>query len=234
MSIFSSLSNTILDFLYPPQCVICNAPGSYFCDACQSKIEFITSPFCSQCGYPLSSEQEPCHQCHHHPLSYLNSIRSVTLFESGTIRNVIHKFKYENLHILGNSLASLLTTCYTINQMKADIIVPVPLHKNRLKYRGYNQSTILAKAMASKLSLPVDEKTLVRHKQTQSQMSLDANDRLKNVADAFSCRSDTLTAKRILLIDDVCTTGATLDACAKSLKLSGASSIDALTLARAM
>jgi len=163
----------------------------------------------------------------------LSSIRSATFFESGALRNVIHKFKYENLHILGKSLASLLATCYTINQMKADIIVPVPLHKSRLKDRGYNQSAILARELARQLNLPVDEKTLIRHRKTQSQMSLNANDRQKNVAEAFSCRKNILTAKTVLLIDDVCTTGATLDACAAALKATGITTIDALTIARA-
>ena len=163
----------------------------------------------------------------------MRSIRSATFFESGALRNVIHKFKYENLHILGKSLASLLATCYTINQMKADIIVPVPLHKSRLKDRGYNQSAILARELARQLNLPVDEKTLIRHRKTQSQMSLNANDRQKNVAEAFSCRKNILTAKTVLLIDDVCTTGATLDACAAALKATGITTVDALTIARA-
>jgi ComF family protein len=174
-----------------------------------------------------------CHQCEHHPLSALNSIRSAAFFESGHLREVVHKFKYDNLFILGKSLASLLATCYTINQMKADIIVPVPLHKSRMKERGYNQSAVLAKELARLLHLPVDEKTLIRHRKTQSQMSLNAIDRQKNVANAFSCQRNSLTTKNVLLIDDVCTTGATLDACAATLKTHGAMTVNALTIARA-
>lgn len=233
MSTFSSISNAILDFIYPPYCVICKAPGTYFCDACQSKSDLITSPLCPRCGYPLPDANQPCHECQLHPLKSLDSIRSAAFFESGSLRDIIHKFKYNDLYILGKSLASMLATCYTINQMKADIIVPVPLHKSRLKERGYNQSAILAKELARRLQLPVEEKILVRFRKTQSQMSLNANDRQNNVANAFSCRNDLLTAKSVLLIDDVCTTGATLDACATALKASGAKAVHGLTVARA-
>jgi len=233
MSTFSSISNAILDFVYPPHCVICNTPGTYFCDACQSTSVLITSPFCPRCGYPLPDTNQPCHECRQHPLNALESIRSTAFFESGSLREVIHQFKYNNLYVLGKSLASMLATCYTINQMKADIIVPVPLHKSRLKDRGYNQSVILAKELARLLHLPVEDKTLIRFRKTQSQMSLNAKDRQKNVTNAFSCRTDLLTAKSVLLIDDVCTTGATLDACASALKAKGAITVNALTVARA-
>lgn len=233
MSTFSSISNAILDFIYPPHCVVCEAPGAYFCDACQSASVLITPPLCSRCGYPLPDASQTCLECQQHPLTSLDSIRSAAFFEFGSIRDVIHKFKYNDLYVLGKSLASMLATCYTINQMKADIIVPVPLHKSRLRERGYNQSAILAKALARLLHLPVEDKTLIRFRKTQSQMTLNAKDRQNNVTNAFSCRNDLLTTKSVLLIDDVCTTGATLDACATALKASGAKAVHGLTVARA-
>ncbi len=225
--------NAFVDFLYPPECVICHTPGIFLCADCLSQIEPIASPFCSTCGYPLPSLGADCSQCYRYPLRALDSIRSVALFEEGALREVIHCFKYQNMQILGKSLAPLLTTCYTINQMNAHIIVPVPLHTTRQKERGYNQSAILAKQLTEQLDVPTDATSLIRHRKTQAQMTLSAAQRQLNVAHAFMYRG-TLAGTTVLLIDDVCTTGATLDACAQALKQAGASTVSALTLARAV
>jgi ComF family protein len=114
-----------------------------------------------------------------------------------------------------------------------DVIVPVPLHADRLRERGYNQAALLAREMGGRLGIAVDEKALLRRRPTAPQAKLDAKQRKDNVRDAFHCSSDALADKRVLLIDDVCTTGATLDACAIALYESGARSVQALTLARA-
>ncbi len=233
MSSVVSAYNAFLDFLYPPECVICHTPGTFLCADCLATIEPITEPKCAVCGYPLPHSDASCPQCRRYPVEALDGVRSVALFHSGVLREAIHKFKYENMEILGKSLAPLLTTCYTINQMKAQVIVPVPLHTSRHKQRGYNQSAVLADYMAAELNLPVDTVSLVRQRRTKPQMSLSAAQRQLNVADAFVCRTGTISGKAVLLIDDVCTTGATLDACAAALKRAGALSVNALTLARA-
>jgi len=225
--------NAFLDFLYPPECVICHTPGSFLCAECFATIEPIDEPVCTRCGYPLPHPDAPCAQCRRFPLQAIDSLRSAAFFKTGVLREAIHKFKYQNMEILGKSLAPLLTTCYTINQMKAQVVVPVPLHKSRQKQRGYNQSAILAAHLATALDLPVDTASLIRHRHTKPQMSLSAAQRQLNVADAFFCRTGAVSGKAVLLIDDVCTTGATLDACASALKMAGASSVSALTLARA-
>ena len=116
--------------------------------------------------------------------------------------------------------------------MPADVIVPVPLHTARLRERGYNQASLLAHEMACRVGLTLNEQTLVRRRATASQVKLDARQRKENVRDAFRCSDDTLAGKQVLLIDDVCTTGATLAACAVALHEGGARSVQALTLAR--
>ena len=117
--------------------------------------------------------------------------------------------------------------------MPADVVVPVPLHATRLRERGYNQAALLARELAQRAELPVNERTLVRKRATAPQVELGARERRENMHDAFGCSDGALAEKRVLLIDDVCTTGATLEACAIALRESGAHSVQALTLARA-
>jgi len=118
--------------------------------------------------------------------------------------------------------------------MPADVLVPVPLHTARLRERGYNQAALLAREMSRRVGLAVDEQTLVRQRATAPQVELDAAQRRENVRDAFHCSGNGLAGKRVLLIDDVCTTGATLEACAIALYDEGeARGVQALTLARA-
>ncbi|MFL7794769.1 MAG: ComF family protein [Anaerolineae bacterium] len=126
-----------------------------------------------------------------------------------------------------------MTACWQQHLMAADVIVPVPLHADRLRERGYNQAALLARELARQADLAIDEQVLVRKRATAPQVKLDANQRKENMRDAFCCPDDSLAGKRILLIDDVCTTGATLEACAAALLESGAHSVQALTLARA-
>jgi ComF family protein len=113
------------------------------------------------------------------------------------------------------------------------VVVPVPLHAARLRERGYNQAALLAREMAHRAALPVNEHTLTRRRATASQVELDAQQRKENVHAAFHCTDEQLVDQRVLLVDDVCTTGATLEACAEALQDSGARNVCALTLARA-
>lgn len=117
--------------------------------------------------------------------------------------------------------------------MPADVIVPVPLHASRLRERGYNQAALLARELAQRAEIALNERTLVRKRATAPQVELSAKERRENVHDAFCCSDDGLAEKHVLLVDDVCTTGATLEACAIALRKSGARSVQALTLARA-
>ncbi len=149
------------------------------------------------------------------------------------LREAVHRLKYNGCTALAEPLGDLMATYWMRNAMPSDIVVPVPLHADRLRERGYNQAALLARALARRVGLTLDEQTLVRKRATAPQVDLDAEQRQENVRDAFLCTGDRLANKRVLLIDDVCTTGATLEACAVALYQGGARSVQALTLARA-
>jgi len=172
-----------------------------------------------------------CARCRTLPLQ-IECIRSVVCFE-GVLRKVVHRFKYYGRTALAVPLGDLMAAYWVQHPMPADVIVPVPLHADRLRERGYNQAALLAHEMVHRVGLVVDEQTLVRQRATAPQVELDARQRRENVRDAFRCSSNGLVGKRVLLIDDVCTTGATLEACAVVLYEGGARSVQALTLARA-
>ena len=130
-------------------------------------------------------------------------------------------------------LGQILADTYQRYDLQVDVIVPVPLHSSRLRERGYNQSELLGHQIARLLNLPVKADALQRIRHTKSQMELSASERHQNVANAFACADKSLSGQTVLLIDDVCTTGSTLDACACALKQSGVTSVWAVTLAKA-
>jgi len=171
-----------------------------------------------------------CPACQSTPSS-LDSVRSVAYFES-PLREAIHSFKYKNNQNLAGPLGQLLVEYMTRHPLPADVIVPVPLHASRLRERGYNQSALLARELSRPAGLPVVEDVLHRVRKTVAQVGLDAQGRRDNVRDAFQCADQRLSGLRILLIDDVHTTGATLNACAVALRQAGTGPVCALTLAR--
>ena len=149
------------------------------------------------------------------------------------MRKAIHQLKYSNLRTIARPLAKLLNGFLITNPMPAEVLVPVPLHQKRERARGYNQSHLLCRELGKLADLPVVADCLIRERHTppQARTSTFAK-RKSNVADAFTCHSQRLKGKQVLLIDDVATSGATLDACAVALKASGASSVWGLVLAR--
>jgi ComF family protein len=162
----------------------------------------------------------------------LDGIRSPLRFEE-TVRQAIHDFKYRNLRALALPLAQILSEYLCDNPMPADALVPVPLHSHRLRERGYNQSALLARELARLTGLPLIDGELIRFRDSGAQvMASSVSTRWSNVAGAFGCRDEKIYGKRILLIDDVCTTGATLDSCSVALKAAGAVSVWGLTVAR--
>ncbi len=231
--LFESLE-PITDLLYPPRCVSCQANTAWFCANCKAELSYIKPPVCHKCGYPIAKQTPFCHQCQTNPLNYLDAIRSAAFFDYGSLKTAIHKFKYQGVKILYKDFASMLADCYSDYQLNSDVIVPVPLHKSRYKERGYNQAALLAQGLSKLIELPVNRKALIRHRITKTQMTLKAKERKINVSNAFVCRSTSLAGKKILLIDDVCTTGATLDACAQALKQTNVRAVYGLTLARAV
>jgi ComF family protein len=153
------------------------------------------------------------------------------------VRKTIHHFKYSNRQSLTVILAQLMADHWHSDAMPADLLVPVPLHTARQRERGYNQSDLLARALGDMINLPVVTTGLKRVRHTQSQMSLNADDRRENVQGAFVYDSrrdnNSISDQRVVIIDDVCTTGSTLEACSLALKDAGASTVWGFTLARA-
>ncbi|MCJ7737376.1 MAG: ComF family protein [Anaerolineae bacterium] len=152
----------------------------------------------------------------------------------GALRDTLHEFKYNGMRVLAHPLGYLLGRHLDQHPVPVDTIIPVPLHARRLRSRGYNQSALLARDLGGASGKPVVMRSLVRQRETAPQVSLGPAARRANVQDAFVCINDALQARDVLLVDDVCTTGATLEACAVALHEVGAKSVRALTLARAI
>lgn len=227
---WARLGNTLLDLIFPRRCGGCGKPGREWCDACRAQIRAVGSSICPHCGRP-QPQSAVCPHCRHTPLE-INGIRSAVMFE-GPAREAIHHLKYNGRTSLAEPLGDLLIESWQANPLPADMLVPVPLHQARLRERGYNQSALLGKRLAQATGLPLIEPALRRVKATVPQITLTAAERKANVQDAFEARAELVGGKRVLLIDDVCTTGSTLEACQLALKRASAQSVWALTLARA-
>lgn len=224
------IQKKFLDFFFPPQCVGCGKGGDFLCMDCCGKLPRIVPPFCNRCGKPQMSGSL-CPSCWGIKSS-INGIRSPYYFE-GTVRKAIHELKYHNLRALADPLAELLYAYLQMNDIDGDIIIPVPLHQGRLRRRGYNQSGLIATRLGKLAGLPVIEDCIVRTKDSKPQArTKTGEERRENVAEAFICRDGNLQGRRVLLIDDVCTTGATLESCAETLKTTGVISVWGLTVAR--
>jgi ComF family protein len=230
----------LIDLLFPPYCVACRRLGAWLCPACLAKIESIHPPICQRCGLPSGRDQAAnpgmliCSHCQRAPLQ-LDGLLAYA-YHSGPLREAIHQFKYEDLRSLAGPLGKLMHDGWTMlapPNLEIDTIVPVPLHPARQRQRGYNQSVLLARELGVALARPVVEGVLIRTKATAPQVGLNALERRTNVQDAFQCVGSALSGKRVLLVDDVCTTGCTLESACLALRASGASSVWAYTLARA-
>jgi len=185
-------------------------------------------PFCPKCGKPQVNSVL-CAVCRQRQTA-IDGIRSPFRFE-GAMRQAIHQLKYQNLKAISSSLAVLLADYLLLTPLPGEALVPVPLHPRRLRERGYNQAALLAKELGKLMNLPVIMDCLIRVKEAKPQVrTTTVKERRENVTGAFLCRGDKINGKQIILIDDVCTSGATLEACATALKNNGAISIWGLTM----
>lgn len=224
------LIELLLDSFFPRRCVGCGKVGDLLCAECVAKLPRLVQPLCPRCGRPQASGIV-CPSCRQRQID-IDGIRSVFKFDE-VIRKAIHELKYRNLKAISPCLAELLADYLTRNPLPGEALVAVPLHPRRLRERGYNQSTLLAEDLGGRVGLPVIEGCLIRVKQAQPQVrAADVEERRRNVADAFACCDDKVSGKQIIIIDDVCTSGATLESCAAALKRRGATSVWGLTLAR--
>jgi len=233
------LGTAIVDLLFPPRCAACHRLGSWFCSTCLDTIEVIRPPVCRCCGLPFGQSAQPasaliCPRCRATPHVFDGLVAYA--FHNGTLRQAIHAFKYEDLRTLTRPLGQLTAKGWRALRpegLEIDAVVPVPLHAARQRQRGFNQAALLAREVGADLQLPVVETMLVRVKATSRQTRLNAEERKANVQDAFQCVDASLSGKTVLLIDDVCTTGSTLDAACIALRNAGTSVVWACTLARA-
>ncbi|MGB0085922.1 MAG: ComF family protein [Rhodomicrobiaceae bacterium] len=225
------------DLILPPVCIHCHRPVAshgVLCAACWRDIQFITPPVCGRLGLPLPYAETPSISAMalRHPPLY-GRARAAARFD-GVMRRLIHSFKYADRHEAASFFARLMHAAGGELIRDAEILMPVPLHRGRLWKRRYNQAAILAKRLAANTGLPLDLSGLRRVRQTPSQVGLSSHERRENVAAAFAVgrgAAARLRGKRVLLIDDVITTGSTLGACAQVLKDAGAAEVDCLALA---
>jgi ComF family protein len=224
------LKGAALDLLFPQWCIGCGAEGDLLCRSCRLSLPAIVPPICPKCGKPQPGGIL-CSGCVAWPAD-IDGFRSPYCFE-GTIRQAVHQLKYKNLKALAKPLAVLVYNYWQNNPFPGEVLVPVPLHPKRLKERGYNQAALLAGELGKLSGLPVVDNCLTRDQFSLPQARTSSViERRKNVARSFSCLNTHLKNKHIILIDDVATSGATLNACAAALKSSGAISVWGMTLAR--
>lgn len=223
------IGETALDAVLPPRCAGCGRFGSFLCYRCEAGLIPAGPPRCDICWQPVA-HTPICARCRGQPPAF-EGLRAPYVFQ-GVARELVHALKYRQQRALASPAAALLARHLDEHPIQFDVIVPVPLHPQRERARGYNQSALLARGLARKLGVPVAEKALARWRNTRSQAERpSAEERRVNVAGAFAFRGPPL-AGRALLVDDVSTTGATLDSCARVLRENGATSVWALTFAR--
>ena len=235
---------TLSHLFLPVRCTLCDRalsgdPIPFFCRACWGRLTPLPQPNCPRCGRPFGSSiaidftpDWQCDDCHRHPPAY-EKAWSCNAYES-PLKDAIHLFKYRRKVALAAPLAGLLLTRAAAAR-ECDLVVPVPLHPDRLRDREFNQSLLLADLVARHLKIPLSYDTLVRTRPAPAQSELSRAERLKNLRKTFAVeRPQLLQDKRILLIDDVYTTGTTVNECAKALRKAGAGSVFVCTLARAL
>lgn len=211
--------DALLDLLYPPHCVACGRGGAWLCDACLDTA-------------PLFQGQTA-----RHTWSDEHGGRGGVVYSVGPhvppLREAVHALKYEGARVLSEPLGELMAATWRGRTIPVDLIIPVPLHTRRLRQRGYNQSLLLARELAQHLDIPLCHESLVRARHTRAQVGLSRRERWDNVRGAFRTVSREPAGARVLLVDDVMTTGATLKACSLALREGGAKEVVCLTLTRA-
>jgi ComF family protein len=236
--------DALASVLFPAPCRICRSPllraGRIpICDACLASFERIVDPMCQICGKPFASpvaahaEQPLCRLCRANFYAF-DRARTFAIYNDA-LSGAILLMKYDEVTRLGNWFADRLAEFVAAepDSWRADIVVPVPLHISRKRERGYNQAELIARPLANRLGLPFHPRVLVRTKPRPPQLVLSRTEHWKSVRGAYAThKTSRVDNLRVLLVDDVLTTGATLDACARGLKRAGAKTVFGLTVGR--
>lgn len=228
-----SFWNTVIDFILPPVCNGCETAGSLICATCKEKLIWLQEPLCDICGQP-GFRAGVCRRCTKVPPT-IDHIRAAVLYTEPMTR-IMHQFKYYDQFGLAQTMANMMRgaarVLYELQQ--PDLLIPIPLHVAREAERGYNQAYLLAAELSKILKTPVVKDGLSRTRQTEVQAQLTRRERVENMSGAFEIGPHDLTGRHVMLIDDVCTTGATLNAAAVCLKEAGVTHVAGLCVARAL
>ncbi len=221
-----------LDWIFPPECASCRKIGYRVCDVCFEGIQQISSHQCLNCLQPINENPPFCSTCKGFSKT-CKDMAAWGVYDS-SLRESIHSLKYHRNLGLGDFFASYLIKLIKQLNWNFELVVPIPLSKQRHKERGYNQSTLLSRPIAWYFKVEHDAKLLTRTKQTETQFKLSSIDREMNMRGAFSVNPATLNGKRILLVDDIITTGATMNFAASALLEAGASDVFGISIAKAI
>ena len=236
--VLRDLFETAVVFLYPASCRVCETTLEvtslpYICADCWCDIQFVEPPWCDICGTP--GVNGLCDECGTSPPRY-GKLRSIAFYQT-TLQQAIHLFKFQKKKVFAPHLIQLINAHVPVDCCIGDydFVLPVPIHKKRLQERGFNQATLLAKGIAQAEGVPVLTGTLVRHRHTAAQSSLGMEARQQNIIGAFDIQNpETIRDKRLLLVDDVFTTGATVREAVNELWKADPAEVDVLTLARTL
>ena len=240
-----AIANQLLNFVFPPRCAGCEVRLSIesserVCARCRKEIEFPDGPKCDRCGVPFAGYSVECARCAEFPPSF-GKARALAIYQAhsdphgSVLASMIRRHKYGLDQAMGRALAECLGELSSMAEDRYDVVVPVPLHRTRLRWRGFNQAALLAAEVANRLDCRLDTTSLVRVVATAPQTANDFESRRRNVRRAFAVRRSSRVAnRRVLLVDDVMTTGATANECARTLRAAGAHSVDVFTLARVL
>lgn len=219
-----------LDLLFPPICGGCGKRGTQWCGDCHSQVKKIHPPICNICGQPRNFPGL-CFRCSTNKPQF-NQLRSWAVYD-GPVREAIRSLKYRRNISLGLVLSAPLVNLFERLGWDIDMVVPVPLGVARLKERGYNQAVLIARPLALRINVPCKTQVLHRVRETRTQVGLSLSQRRENVENAFQAIKGEVSRKRVLVVDDVATSSATLNACASALLNAEADAVYCLTLARA-
>jgi ComF family protein len=220
-----------LDWIYPPYCGGCGKTGSRWCDECQTCIDKLPDSVCLCCG-DILTYGGLCTRCRLNPPSF-TAMRSWAIF-GGSIRNALHRLKYKGDIALGEILSRPLIKLLAVLHWDVEVLVPVPIGIARKVQRGYNQAAIIGLPIALSSNLAYRPKALVKTIETRSQVGLTIMERYANVHGAFQADKKVVSDRSVLIVDDVTTSGATIEACSSALLQAGAKAVYGITLARSV
>lgn len=217
------------DFFYPPRCPVCDelqVVGQTLCPACAGRVQTVAEPVCKRCGKPLADERlEYCADCGKRKHTYRQG-KAVFVYQGG-IRNSMYRFKYSNRREYAAYYAKEAAQLYSdwIRKNRIEVIVPIPMYARKRRRRGYNQAEVFARALGRELGIPVDAGLVRRVRNTVPQKELNDKERARNVKNAFQLAPDIVKYRYIMLVDDIYTTGSTMDEVAEVLLSGGAECI---------